>query len=503
MAKIIDGIPVDAANTNPAFLGRDVDDTATGKIDFANGDSASGVPVVNIQREVNSNNSFSGRASGSAHDAKPNYTENQGFVLNEDLFSRVDALSGKMNNSTGHAHSGIPGDGVQISAPNLVNVPLAGYFQQGVDLTGVTGDDVDVSTEMSGKNPSGGSSSPGVVVDAPYNKVILRQGSGADEDDQFVDGDGNVVYGRITEASSVWTLSFFVLDSGVETAYSFVSSVDIKWYYQELYNPMLNPPIYSELAIVPSDNPTQDILDATTTVKGKVNLATAVQPVSGTGSAGTPDARVANADHTHEGVHSVGIDGDPTQALGDVKIKAGNNIQLSWDAGKLKIATDGAVGYQEIPSGTVDGVNSSFGPLTFAPSNANSVLVFIDFVAVPITTGFTISGSTITFQAGWIPQLGQSVYVFYLTAGTPSVPVVSGVYKVEYRTITSGEETAKALTLASLPATASYVSLDVISGGPQFFGTDFTVSGSTLSWAGLALDGVLVTGDKLRITYVN
>jgi hypothetical protein len=73
--------------------------------------------------------------------------------------------------------------------------------------------------------------------------------------------------------------------------------------------------------------------------------------------------------------------------------------------------------------------------------------------------------------------------------------------KVEYRTITSGEATAKQLTLAVEPLTADEVMLDVKGGAIQFLGDDFTVTGDILDWDGLGLDGILVAGDKLRIAY--
>jgi prefoldin subunit 5 len=73
--------------------------------------------------------------------------------------------------------------------------------------------------------------------------------------------------------------------------------------------------------------------------------------------------------------------------------------------------------------------------------------------------------------------------------------------KVEYRTITAGEEAAKQLTLAEAPTTATEVALDVRGGGAQFYTNDFTVSGSVLTWSGLGLDGLLVENDKVRIIY--
>lgn len=77
----------------------------------------------------------------------------------------------------------------------------------------------------------------------------------------------------------------------------------------------------------------------------------------------------------------------------------------------------------------------------------------------------------------------------------------SSTFKVEYRTISAGEATAKQITLVNTPVTAGEVCLDVIGVGPQFYGDDFTVSGTTLTWNGLGLDGILANGDKIRVTY--
>lgn len=75
---------------------------------------------------------------------------------------------------------------------------------------------------------------------------------------------------------------------------------------------------------------------------------------------------------------------------------------------------------------------------------------------------------------------------------------------VLYHTITAGEITAKELTLPSLPQDVTEVKVDWISVGPQVFGVDFTVSGTTLSWDTLGLDTEgLSSGDKLRIVYLS
>lgn len=71
----------------------------------------------------------------------------------------------------------------------------------------------------------------------------------------------------------------------------------------------------------------------------------------------------------------------------------------------------------------------------------------------------------------------------------------------ETRTISAGEAAAKALTLGATPLVAGNVRVWAIQGPAQENGVDFSVVGTTLSWAGLALDGVLDAGDKLLIQY--
>lgn len=76
---------------------------------------------------------------------------------------------------------------------------------------------------------------------------------------------------------------------------------------------------------------------ATTTEKGVVKLGTIASAIGGTSSPGTANGVVANADHTHEGVHSIGIVGDTTKLVGDVDLEAGNNVTLTRIANKIKI----------------------------------------------------------------------------------------------------------------------------------------------------------------------
>jgi hypothetical protein len=164
------------------------------------------------------------------------------------------------------------------------------------------------------------------------------------------------------------------------------------------------------------------------------------------------------------------------------------------------VTPDTTVGRLETPTGAINGSNVVFGPLTYVPATPQSVAVYVDGIALR-PTEFSVAGATITLVTAPVP--GQTVAVFYLTGGTLAPPpVISNVLKVEHRTISAGEATAKSLTLVQTPAAPTEVMLDVIGGSSAFNSTDFVVSGATLSWGTLGLDGVLAAGDKVRITYV-
>lgn len=153
--------------------------------------------------------------------------------------------------------------------------PLRGAVVAGTDiLTPGTVSSVDISSLFSGKSESTSSTVKGVPTSSPYNKVMIRHALGTNQDDELKDSLGNQVYGRITKAGPVWTLSFYTKIGTTETAYTLTSgqSTDgIRWYYQELFNPLLDLPVYDPIFQVPSDNATADVIDASATHAGKVN----------------------------------------------------------------------------------------------------------------------------------------------------------------------------------------------------------------------------------------
>ena len=78
----------------------------------------------------------------------------------------------------------------------------------------------------------------------------------------------------------------------------------------------------------------------------------------------------------------------------------------------------------------------------------------------------------------------------------------AGDVYVDTITLDGGMVAAKAVTLSGTPAVAAYTLLQLVGGGVQQYTTDFTVSGSTLSWNGLGMDALpMAIGDVLVVAY--
>jgi len=94
------------------------------------------------------------------------------------------------------------------------------------------------------------------------------------------------------------------------------------------------------------------------------------------------------------------------------------------------------------------------------------------------------------------PITGAFDYIDESTGG-----VAGSEYKVDKRTLDATDISNKFVTLDEVPTDTTDTRLVVIGGIEQEYGADFVVSGSTVDWNGLGLDGVLAIGDKLVIIY--
>lgn len=85
-----------------------------------------------------------------------------------------------------------------------------------------------------------------------------------------------------------------------------------------------------------------------------------------------------------------------------------------------------------------------------------------------------------------------------LTSASP----IGSSYLVDYFELDSAQESAKEVTLSDTPTEPTRTVVDVMNGGGALrYGLDFTVSGNTLSWSGGRFDGVLASGDELRVIF--
>jgi hypothetical protein len=273
---VVNGQDANENTFNNAFLSRTVDSSTIALVDLENTDPSSGDTIQNIQRELNKLNDVLGSTPNDPVGFGYSWVSNDVGVSTDSVGERADLLTEKFG-ATGHTHTGASGEGGQIESQSLINTPLKGYEIQGVDKTGVTGSSIVVTSDFSTKSPSTNSTTLGVVVNSAQNKIVIRYASGATQDDSIVSLAGDVVYGRLTFSAGVWLLSFYTNISGTETAFSFATVTNVRYYYQELFNPLNSaspPPVYSTFASIPSDNITSEIQDASATQRGVVTTGT-------------------------------------------------------------------------------------------------------------------------------------------------------------------------------------------------------------------------------------
>lgn len=137
---ILDGQPVSAGVTNPAFINKNIDDIDPSILGFANTMPVSGLSLNNIQQEKNSIDSFIGRVRNTAATATPPWTHNDVGTSIDPLFQRLDDITFRFSGSTafGHRHSGVDGDGAPIDTASISNNPPFPNDVGGIGITGTS-----------------------------------------------------------------------------------------------------------------------------------------------------------------------------------------------------------------------------------------------------------------------------------------------------------------------------------------------------------------------------
>lgn len=542
---------------NNAFVSRTAASTSTVSIlALNNGTLASGASISNAQQAINETFDAVGM-TGIGDATRKNYSSNNIVANGDSRKVAIGKLDAEFDSATGHTHTGSAGDAPQISAANLADWNDYWTEYQLISLTGASGTSTVVTTEMSGKSPGGDSVTAGVITTG-NNKVVIKDSS----TETFIeDAGGQRVYGRVTESAGVWTVTYYTNEAGVETAHSLASS-NIEIYFKEVFTSANRPTTPSSPSEFGTLDVTADVVDASASQRGLVSTGTqsfggdktfqgsveiqseayvGIENNNQSGSGVTltlptkMTVRLINGSLTSIGsitapavaqlfflrnvtgaaVTITNSDSGATSVLtgtaADFTLEDDATCILLYDLTSARWTmiggggSGGALGFGEVPSGTVNGVNDTFGPLTYFPNDDDSILVFVDGVQRP-KSEYTVTGvvtKSIEFGGSHIPVTDQTVYVWYLKQGSAVVPPApSGAWTVEYRTLTSGESSSESLVLGGTPASPSGTLLDIIGGGAQVYSVDYSVSGANLSWSGLGLSGVLTTGDVLRIVYI-
>lgn len=266
-----DGDIANANTFNTSYMDSEVDTGTLGRVDLMNNLAASGANIINLQRNVNAIASALGIPTNQVYNYLVTWANTVVGSASSDVVDKIEALVERFTNATGHDHSGADGEGPKVSALDLADTNLRGVMVQGTDLVAVTGINTDISAQLVLASPSTNTTTEGVVVNNPYNRIILRNSV---DDQAFEDATGNEVYGRLTESAGTWTLSYYSEIAGVETVYTFSSS-GVRLYYQVLF-PVIGPttPVYSTEMFIPSSNLTADVIDASATHRGVVTTGT-------------------------------------------------------------------------------------------------------------------------------------------------------------------------------------------------------------------------------------
>lgn len=157
--------------------------------------------------------------------------------------------------------------GDEILAKKLV----VDYVQvNGKAVAGNSGS-VDVSGQVTG-TPAATDSDKGPVVQASKNKVILRD---AVTGDPLVGTDGNEVYGRLTEAAGVYTVTFYSKDDlGAEKPHTVVDATTIDFQY---------PARFDFLTVAENFAANEKFVDGASDVSARLDLHQIAKDVFGSG----------------------------------------------------------------------------------------------------------------------------------------------------------------------------------------------------------------------------
>lgn len=261
--SISDGQPVNAAVSNAAWMSRLVDTSTIGKVDLL---EVSTTDLLDLQRIINEILDQNGLSNEVATDANAKvYSSNNVGTNGDNQKVFIGKLDGEFDVVTGHDHDGV--NSKQVDAANLVNINLFSAEYQSTTFDTASGTSDDVSASFGGKVGGGDATTEGVITTVPSNYIDLVE---KDSFREIEDSSGRRIFGRLTEAASVFTLTYFVNIAGTETSTSLVSQ-DIAILFREVFDQNNRPTIGANVGVFDTLAAVEDLPDATASVRGVVS----------------------------------------------------------------------------------------------------------------------------------------------------------------------------------------------------------------------------------------
>lgn len=138
-----------------------------------------------------------------------------------------------------------------------------------------------------------------------------------------------------------------------------------------------------------------------------------------------------------------------------------------------------------------------FLPPTFPYNDGTNVY---DFPALPVMKDASSVADSTAYVTVTVDGVSHNVTFLDATTGEVHLEPFPEEIAIETQVVITANDVGRsAIYLPGIPLTASNVTLTI--GTAQYYGTDFYVYGRTLSWFGTPLDGLIDTGDVIRISY--
>jgi hypothetical protein len=387
----------------------------------------------------------------------------------------------------------------------------------------------------------------GAVSNAASTLAVQIRLTGTNE--QVNDGNGGNVYGVLTQATGVYTLSTYKEDG---TTYTFSAPTAIDFYFVEVFD-LSTIPVDAGLRDVGGG--AVDVSDATVIAQAAALVPANYTPLTQTlkGQFQGLDSALAAAGLAHKEVVAVatatvpGTYNNGTAGVGatitattngafpaqdGVSISVGMRVLLPFqsapaDNGIFTLTQVGDGGHPYILTRAVDfntpATMQSGALIPVAAGGLNYGSVIYKLEAAPTNVGVdALTFDTIQVLPTFLdsvfkvvnasdPTKGTKVDASGLTAGaTRTVHLADRDVTLDnvtqeitdVITLTTLMVTNKSVTLSQTPKIAANTKLNVDGGIPQRYSLDYSVTGAVLSWTGLGLDGTLIAGDVLRVNYL-